>query len=971
MSYKGQRVYHKAKFGYGTIISEIGSQIEVKFDSDTTIRKFSSPACFSSFLQLMDEQAAETAAAANRELEMARNAEAERQARERAFQPVTQTAQQRRATRDAAVPTYTSMDAFCESQQKALFREIKYLKETGGKRQRITDGTLVERRRSQYVYAFETESEINLPDNTQIKLWQGKQTECIPATIISCGEFSIIFTCNSYLGDSITSMEFTAESWQLLSSLSDRLSELRESQPQIACSLVFDGKRQIQRNELIRKGQKTAIQMCADQPITFIWGPPGTGKTETLASIAIDHMNRGLRVLMLSYSNVSVDGAILRLFHKEGKHEPGRIVRYGYPRSSELLNHEFLSSYNLALQKRLDLKAEKEKLEAERRKASTRSSEYKRIAERLSKIRSLVSDEEKARVGSARFVATTVSKAVVDATLYKDRFDTVIFDEASMAYVSQIVFAAGLAKSHFICMGDFSQLPPIVQSSEDSILNIDIFQHCGIVEAVEASKGHKWLCMLDVQYRMHPDIAEFASKTMYRGLLKSADDMKKKRQPLTEDEPHSGKPIAFADLSGMMSVCIKTADKSRINVLSALITMGLAIQAAKKHEVGVITPYNAQSRLLHSMARDVEKAAPEMKKITCATVHQFQGSEQDVILYDAVDCYRMRFPGLLISSMNNNYANRLYNVALTRARGKIISVANCEYFETKKLSRSLSFRKMMDETAANSLRQYGEELYADFDKEPLVSYAQEQAMQKFVADITKAKKEIRIDIPGDFHKEKAWYMALVNALIDAKSRNVSVFIRAENFKTVPEELRAFTHENKYLANPVSIIDKRISWFGAPLSKADFIVEGRKVGTLYRPIFRFVGTSCAKSLFGFLEMNRTITAGIDIGDVEQQDHYSTFSSYVSAELHCNNCGSNMVLRKSRSGKFFLACSNRQNCDHTELVSVDALTNYMYFNNNKGKHCPVDGTSLEAKIGRYGIYVQCCNGTNKHFYKLDEI
>ena len=96
------------------------------------------------------------------------------------------------------------------------------------------------------------------------------------------------------------------------------------------------------------------------------------------------------------------------------------------------------------------------------------------------------------------------------------------------------------------------------------------------------------------------------------------------------------------------------------------------INCAMVHEVGIITPYNAQSRLLHAMSRDAAEHDPGQREITCATVHQFQGSEKDVIIYDAVDCYRMQYPGMLLSSMANNYANRLYNVAVTRAKGKML-----------------------------------------------------------------------------------------------------------------------------------------------------------------------------------------------------------------------------------------------------------------------------------------------------------
>lgn len=131
-------------------------------------------------------------------------------------------------------------------------------------------------------------------------------------------------------------------------------------------------------------------------------------------------------------------------------------------------------------------------------------------------------------------------------------------------------------------------------------------------------------------------------------------------------------------------------------MLSALLSFSLALEAAEHCEVGMITPYHAQARLLHAMARDAASANPKLKPISCATVHQFQGSEKDMILYDAVDCYRMPYPGQLLTSTGNGYANRLYNVALTRARGKFIGVANIAYMDNKNLSGNLMFARMIE-----------------------------------------------------------------------------------------------------------------------------------------------------------------------------------------------------------------------------------------------------------------------------------
>ena len=153
-------------------------------------------------------------------------------------------------------------------------------------------------------------------------------------------------------------------------------------------------------------------------------------------------------------------------------------MRYGYARRKDLLEHEYLTSYNLAIHNHPELLRERRDLITERKRLSRTSQRYVEIGRRLTQIKNELSFEEKETVRKGKFVATTVSKAVVDSAVRDSRFDVVIFDEGRYGvYSAEIVFSASLAKKHFICMGDFRQLPPIVQSSGTSPLNADIFQY--------------------------------------------------------------------------------------------------------------------------------------------------------------------------------------------------------------------------------------------------------------------------------------------------------------------------------------------------------------------------------------------------------------------------------------------------------------------------------------------------------------
>ena len=972
MNYIGKKVYHKAKFGEGTIIAQDQTNhIFVQFDALSETKSFVFPDCFAGFLQILDESAAKQAAeevCAHEARAAAEKAQKEYEQRRRIFEQQIQSRRHRSGTDTGnVIPYYTSLDDFFNEQERLIISEIAFLRQNGGKRQKIVDGVKVEMKNGLFIYSFESDSELNIPDNTQISLWQNEAE--IPAIIINCEDFTLTIAAARDLGEKIPVIEFSAEPWKLLHFLTERLKSLREANSPIANSLILEGRSKVQFDEPILTGQENAVRLSLHQPITFVWGPPGTGKTETLAEIALQHMARGDRVLMLSYSNVSVDGAIMRVYKKSEEKIPGRMVRYGYPRDKELLHHEFLTSYNLVLSKHPALVQERMRLIEKRKLAPRISPQFIEAGERLSRIKKQLQSEERKLVAEAQFIATTVSKAIADSTLYEDKFDTVIFDEASMAYIPQIVFSAGLAGKHFVCMGDFSQLPPIVQGSESSALNTDIFQFCGIVDAVQAGYGHQWLCMLDTQYRMHPDIAAFSSKFMYKGLLKTSPKIKEATQPIVMCAPMPGKAMGLYDLSGMMSVCLKTADQSRINVLSAIITMGLAIQTAKHFDAGIISPYSAQSRLLHAMSRDIAESHPELHKIVCATVHQFQGSEKDVIIYDAVDCYRMPYPGKLLTSTTNNYANRLYNVALTRARGKMIAVVNADYMRTKNLSRNLMFRQMIEETM-HSASARGSDVLTDCKGSVMRMGTGHDFDGDYFDDIESARSEIRIDIPGSISGTTAWHRELSRRLEALKQKGRKITVRVESKADIPAELHNLAIENKFLANPVTLIDKRIVWFGLPHSGTDFIAEGKTIPTRYRPIIRFEGRHFAQALYGFLEMNRTVDQSAGESAVNEDGIYSTFSAYVRGEKKCPDCRSPLQLKKGKTGKFFLSCTRYPLCNHTEWVTEDMVTSYFYFNNPNGKLCPCDHTSLDPCVGKYGLYVRC-NGLDRHTFKLDEI
>lgn len=967
MDLTGKRVHHRS-FGDGVITEQKKTTIVVTFRDGA--KMFSYPGCFQTYLKILDTDLKEDVQEVVSQHEHAETAER----KQRINELQTSISSNRRQEKDKSVQIkpFASVADFCQAYRMALSAEISFIRMTGGKHILLQEGKRIGRDNGQFVYLLESEDELNYPEGTPVTIWKGQSQ--ISGKILNCEAFSVYLISELDLGAEVEMLNISAEACYLLQSVSERLMDLSLEPSEIAQDLICNGLKEIDyRNSDIAKGQETAVRMSLEQPITFVWGPPGTGKTQTLAKIAWVHIDKGERVLMLSYSNVSVDGAILRVTSLKNDVFPGQLVRYGFPKDKRISEHPYLSSYNLAINNYPDLLKRRTQLQAEKKRLEKNDPKLIQVEKELNEIRRELRAAESQCVRNAKFVATTVSKAIVDKEIRNGAFDVVIFDEASMATIPQIAYAAKLARKNFVCMGDFRQLPPIVQSSKESPLNADIFQYCGITQAVDQGSNHKWLCLLDTQYRMHPEIADFAGRSIYNGLLKSANGMTEKREKTVMAEPFAGRAMEFVDLSGTMSTCIKSSDDSHANVLSAFVTFSLALKAAQTQEVGIITPYHAQSRLLHAMVRDVNELEALPHAIKCATVHQFQGSEEDVIVYDAVDCYRLPFPGALIASTAGRYADRLFNVAMTRSKGKFICVANGSFMRNKGMSENLMFMQILKSYRATApmipeiIRPNDdlEKYYFDFVEK-------ENQVDEFIKDLATARREVRIDIPDSPANSDINTTRIAQALAEAQSRGVKVFVRAESKKNLHPTLKYFAVENHYLTDPIALIDKTVTWFGMPESAACFKIEGRISAINNRPCIRFWGTHTAKILYGLLEMSQVMDQAKTV-EKDAQGNLITdkLSDYVLAHKKCPVCGKPMQLKKSRNQKYFLSCSGYPSCKHTEFVETEFVEEYFYHKGNKnGMLCPRCGCSLEAKISRYGIYVQCCGG-KRHKYGLDEI
>jgi len=495
----------------------------------------------------------------------------------------------------------------------------------------------------------------------------------------------------------------------------------------------------------LNASQQRAVQLCCDSNVSFVWGPPGSGKTKTLSHIVIELLAQGHRVLLTSTTNSAIDQALAVLAtHPAAQHymHVGQIVRVG-PTNAETFGTslgDVVNLQNITLQKKLarvktrsselsdqilacDKALQKLKgviggrqldmfrsVQEDSLYASDLEGIFKhRLANRilsmppnqkqavierrrtrLDRANNLcratinrcldgLSGKEKSAIDNARLVLATMTNMYISKLLNAEQFDVVIIEEAGMAVLPTLFYCAGMATRKVIAVGDPRQLPPIVVSKDpyaQKAMGRSIFE-----VTVPKPDQSPIVVMLDTQYRMHPAIGSLVSELFYAGKLKSADSTSQ-RSEIADKPPYPGEAVVVVDTHGTTRCAKSDGSYSRSNQQTAEICVRLASEAvaAGIESVAIITPYARQSRLISGLLAD--SAIPE-GVVECRTVHRFQGNERDFVILDTVDALPAT-PGVLLAGRKGaSSAPNLLNVSISRAKGKLVIVADVDYFHAK------------------------------------------------------------------------------------------------------------------------------------------------------------------------------------------------------------------------------------------------------------------------------------------------
>lgn len=841
--------------------------------------------------------------------------------------------------------------ALIESFNGALAEEIAYLRHEGGRPLVVLDGVLVYRGQEGFLYAFDLEVEAFLLDGTPVRLRYGSRETGGEVVAVRGSELTLAL--REDLGELLERAEVFCEPWFLLAALQERLRETPARNLQMALDVlkkVPARRRQYVSLSAAADAQEEALRLAGERKITFIWGPPGTGKTETLARIARLLFEQGGRVLILSHANVAVDGAVLRAAARIGAPaSSGLVVRYGWARLPELRQSGLLAS-GLAAAGRPEMRERLKELEDERgrllatlRAGGARDRRLTEVERALRDLKAALQEAAARVCRAARVVGCTLSAAATDPVIYQDRYDFVLLDEASMAYIPQVFFAASLAGRKLVVSGDFRQLAPVALAGTPGVerwLKRDIYEEAGITAAFEKGLAPD-IALLRLQRRMHPAIAGFVNDFVYGGLLYNAPETSG-RVALAAAGPCPGAALTLVDLSDLPAFCYRHGS-SRFNPLSAFLALTLARQIRLNGlTVGLLTPYAAQARLLNALTAGLLGAGgarSEAAGLVAATVHRFQGAEHDAVVLDLVDAFPQRGPGGLLARRAGNVGQRLINVAVTRARGKLFVLA-CRDFLESRLPGDSAVCRLFRFIRENGRVIGGRELLAGLpgrlpgeEMEMEWHAGRRPALAAWEADLRPAAY-VQVDWPAAAGPPEK---PVAHALRLAQAGGARLSLRAGRPSLWPPGLQPYAVRYTAAPAPLTALDRDIFWYGSPWP-GDGRADHYSV--------RVAGERACRTLLYLLEMD--LRRGIGGG------RFAGLRSYVENRLVCPRCGAALTVRAGSGGGHFLGCTAYPRCDLPAAgLTPEILAAYLAA---AGLTCPA-GHLLKAVPARGGPLAVC--------------
>lgn len=284
---------------------------------------------------------------------------------------------------------------------------------------------------------------------------------------------------------------------------------------------------------------------------------------------------------------------------------------------------------------------------------------------------------------TANVIFCTLISAGVSSMKRMKSIDDLFVDEAAAATEPELCVPFQLFPRRMLAVGDPKQLPATVVSKMGAGFGLDKSLHERLM--YECDKDH---IMLDIQYRMRPEISMFPSKTFYDGKILNGANVRDNNYKGPIQIFH-GEPCSFLDVTGREQQSFTNSyyneDEAKLVVdivkqikLAANNSSSFGQQQQQQQQrqqrwdshssVRIITFYQGQvSCIQRCLQRE------NLGQVLVATVDSSQGCEADIVIVSFV---RSSHHGP--SSVGFLTDERRMNVALTRAKYQIVCVGNSD-----------------------------------------------------------------------------------------------------------------------------------------------------------------------------------------------------------------------------------------------------------------------------------------------------
>ncbi|RDU69012.1 hypothetical protein CQA62_04020 [Helicobacter cholecystus] len=370
--------------------------------------------------------------------------------------------------------------------------------------------------------------------------------------------------------------------------------------------------------------QKRALKRIFSHPLVYIWGAPGSGKTQRVLFEAIEKLiNADKKIALIAPTNNALEQAIKTLIQKFDEHAIAResVLRLGIP------TLEF-------------------------------SLKYPEICEKTNKESNLFNLNPKERIKDANVLAMTLDGFISRYGSLEVEFDHIFLDECAFAPLPKVCTLCA-CNAPLTLLGDHKQLQPVCEIEESEKLKdkeLAIWGYSGIyLEHIFTDRlfsdcmdfKYTKASVLKQTHRYGNNLALILDAYIYKNGLKGMPQ---------ESE------LYFLDVANLPTHTLKHQEEKNINLSEVA---GVKQIYNSRYDWAVITPFVNQRKLL------IRNGLPYDKVFT---IHGSQGQEFDGIIFSPVTL------SYFLTDSKNIQALYALNVAISRMRKKLVLVCDYAYW---------------------------------------------------------------------------------------------------------------------------------------------------------------------------------------------------------------------------------------------------------------------------------------------------